>query len=149
MIVNKELAASKGCSQKDKWETPSWLFAALNEEFAFTLDPCCETHTAKCLKHYTEQENGLLQDWSGERVFVNPPYSRGNIDKWMRKCYEESKKGALVVALIPVSTSSKWFHEYVWKKAELRFIAGRLKFVGASQSAPFSSCIAIYDIKLN
>lgn len=145
MIVNGELARSQGCTNKDKWETPVKLFQDLNNEFNFTLDPCCETETAKCNKFYTDLEDGLKQDWSGERVYVNPPYSKNNIDKWMQKCYEESKKGTLIVALIPVSTSSKWFHNFVWNKCELRFIKGRIRFIGGEFTAPFSSCLAIYN----
>lgn len=113
MIINKELATSQGCEQKDRWATPDEIFLPLYAEFGFNLDPCCEIHTAKCQYFFTEKEDGLLQDWGKHIVFVNPPYSRGTIDKWMKKCYEESLKGVVVVALIPVSTSSKWFHEYV------------------------------------
>lgn len=147
MIVNKELAKSKGCEQKDKWETPIYIFDELNDIYNFTLDPCCEIHTAKCNKFYTEEDNGLIQEWSNEIVFVNPPYSRGNIDKWMEKCYNESSKGVTIVALIPVSTSSKWFHNYVWNKSELIFYKGRLRFNGAKFTAPFSNCLAIYNGK--
>lgn len=145
MIINTELANSKGCDQKDKWETPQKVFDELNAKYRFTLDPCCEKHTAKCQKYYTEQENGLLKDWTGEIVFVNPPYSRDNIKVWMKKCYEESLKGVVIVALIPVSTSSKWFHKYVLGKADLEFYKGRIKFIGAPYTAPFSSMLAIYN----
>ncbi len=145
MIVNSQLANSKGCDQKDRWETPDKIFLPLNHEFKFTLDPCCETHTAKCKKYFTEVEDGLTKDWSGESVFVNPPYSRGNIDKWMKKCYEESFKGSQIVALIPVSTSAKWFHEYVLGTATIRYFKGRIRFNGAKFTAPFSSMLAIYN----
>lgn len=144
MIVNTELAQSKGHLQKDLWETPDWLFAKLNLEFGFTLDPCCETHTAKCKKFYTPKENGLLQSWRDEKVFVNPPYSRGNIDQWMKKCLEEAPYAKKIVALIPVSTSSKWFHEYVLGKTEIRYLKGRVRFRGAPFTAPFSSMIVIF-----
>ena len=53
---------------KDDWETPAWLFNQLNAEFHFTLDPCCTHETAKCPKHYTPEENGLIQDWGGGRL---------------------------------------------------------------------------------
>jgi site-specific DNA-methyltransferase (adenine-specific) len=145
MIVNKELAISEGHLQKDLWATPDYIFSPLDIEFGFTLDPCCTIETAKCAKFYTPSEDGLIQDWSGERVFVNPPYSRGNIDKWVKKCFlESSAMQTIVVALIPVSTSAKWFHEWVLNKAELRFYRGRIRFVGAPFTAPFSSVLAIY-----
>ncbi len=93
MIVNKQLAESKGHLQKDLWETPDYIYQPLNVEFGFTLDPCCTIITAKCLTFFTPVEDGLSQSWQGHRAFANPPYSRGNIDKWVRKCYEESKTG--------------------------------------------------------
>ena len=154
MIVNKELAISSGHLSKDLWETPYKLFSKLNDEFNFTLDPCCMPETAKCPKHYTPLEDGLKQSWANETVFVNPPYSRGNIDKWVEKCYRESiaygpDNYPVIVALLPVSTSAKWFHKWVWKKADLRFIQGRIRFVGAPYTAPFSSMLAIYRLYLD
>lgn|SRR5574341_743717 len=146
MIVNKELATSAGHANKDLWSTPSKVYNPLNDEFRFTLDPCCVAETAKCSKFFTPVEDGLKQNWSGEIVFCNPPYSRGNIDLWVKKCYEESQKpNTIVVALLPVSTSSDWFHNWVWGKAELRFVKRRVRFVGAPFTAPFSSVIAIYN----
>lgn len=146
MIVNKQLATSDGHTNKDLWETPDYIYNQLNAEFGFTLDPCCTQDTAKCGKFFIPDDDGLMQDWAGHVAFVNPPYSRGNIDKWVKKCYEESlKPRTLVVALLPVSTSSAWFHDWVWKKAELRFIKGRIRFKGAPFTAPFSSVIAIYN----
>lgn len=145
MIVNQQLAKSEGHINKDLWQTPDEIFQPLNAEFGFTVDPCCTVNTAKCRKFFTPDDNGLLQDWGGQIAFVNPPYSRGNIDKWVRKCYEESlKPGTIVVALLPVSTSANWWHDWVWKKAEIRFIRQRVRFKGAKHTAPFSSVIAIY-----
>lgn len=136
-------------SCKDDWETPQKFFDELNEEFKFTLDPCCTHENAKCEKHYTIDENGLEQDWDGEIVFCNPPYSKkGGQDKWVRKCYEESKKpGTMVVALLPARTDTQRFHDYILGKAEIRFVRGRLCFeVGAVGvgSAPFPSMVCIW-----
>jgi hypothetical protein len=59
---------------------------------------------------------------------------------FVRKCYEESlKPRTVVVALIPARTDTKWFHDYVYGKAEIRFLKGRLKFGGATNNAPFPS----------
>lgn len=145
MIVNTELSRSTGHLQKDLWETPDHIFRPLMKEFVFTLDPCCTIETAKCLYFHTPETDGLSQSWHGHTVFVNPPYSRGNIDKWMDKCYNENlKNGTKIVALIPVSTSSTWFHKYVWRQCDIRYYKGRIKFVGAPYTAPFSSMLAIY-----
>lgn len=128
---------------KDDWETPHDFFKELNEEFNFTLDPCCTNETAKCIKHYTPKENGLIQDWNGEVVYCNPPYSRKHQRKWIEKCYNESKH-ATIVMLLPARTDTIAFHKYIYGKAEIRFIKGRLKFVGANSSAPFPSMIVIF-----
>jgi site-specific DNA-methyltransferase (adenine-specific) len=71
-------------SKKDDWETPQAFFNELNKEFHFTLDPCSTHENAKCEKHYTKAENGLLQSWTGETVFCNPPYGREQA-QWIEK----------------------------------------------------------------
>ena len=131
-------------SASHEWETPQEFFDALNKKFNFTLDPCCTHENAKCQKHFTKAENGLLQSWKGETVFCNPPYGR-ELPRWIEKCYEESLKGATVVMLIPARTDTKAFHKYIYHKAEVRFIQGRLKFGNSKNSAPFPSMIVIFD----
>lgn len=127
----------------DEWYTPQLLFDALNEEFHFTLDPCATAENAKCAKFYTKEQDGLKQDWTGETVFCNPPYGRC-MEPWLRKCYEHFMGGGTAVLLIPARTDTRWFHEYVYGKAEIRFIKGRVKFGGAKYNAPFPSMIVIY-----
>ena len=63
-------------SKTDQWATPQDFFDKLNEEFRFTLDPCADEFNHKCDRFFSEKENGLIQDWSGETVFCNPPYGR-------------------------------------------------------------------------
>lgn len=132
-------------SATDEWATPKDFFDTLNKEFDFTLDPCATTDNAKCDKFYTKEQDGLKQDWSGERVFCNPPYGKV-IGDWVRKCSEESKKpNTTVVALIPARTDTRYFHEYIYHKAkEIRFIKGRLKFGGCKNSAPFPSMVVVF-----
>lgn len=145
MIRTKAMINARPIAEKDKWETPPNVFKNLNDEFNFTLDPCCELRTAKCSKFFTLEDDGLSKDWQGETVFCNPPYSNGNIDMWMEKCYRESlKPNTMVIALVAVSTSAKWFHEWVLNKAELRFVERRVRFVGAPYTATFSSVILIF-----
>lgn len=139
-------------SGKDDWETPQEFFDMLNKEFCFTLDPCCTHENAKCEKHYTIKENGLEQDWGGETVFCNPPYSKaGGQDKWVKKCYEESlKPGTTVVALLPARVDTARFHDYILGKAEIRFIRGRLYFAVGGVSggrAPFPNMVCIWRNK--
>ncbi len=135
-------------SNKDDWETPQNFFDKLNEEFHFDLDPCADCTNHKCKKFYTKDDNGLLQDWKGHTVFCNPPYGSKSTADWIRKCAEEGcKPNTTVVMLIPARTDTRAFHEYIYGKAEIRFIKGRLKFGGSKNSAPFPSMIVIFKKK--
>ena len=129
-------------SNTPEWATPQKFFNDLDAEFHFTLDPCSTHENAKCENHFTKDDDGLSQNWGGHRVFCNPPYGR-ELPKWVKKCYEESRH-ADVVMLIPARTDTRWFHDYIYGKAEIRFIKGRLKFGNAKQSAPFPSMVVIY-----
>ena len=132
-------------SEDMTWGTPQHLFDTLDEEFNFTLDPCATPETAKCKKFYTKEDDGLSKDWIGERVFCNPPYGT-EIKNWVKKCSESE---AVVVMLIPARTDTRYFHEYIYQKqnVEIRFIKGRIKFVGkqkGSGAAPFPSMVVIF-----
>jgi len=129
-------------SKTNEWSTPQDFYDELNKEFNFTLDPCCTKKTAKCDKFYTEEEDGLTQSWDGEVVFMNPPYGRV-IGQWIKKASEI--KNGIVVCLIPSRTDTRYFHDYLYKKknVKLRFLKGRLKFGGAKNAAPFPSLLAI------
>jgi len=128
----------------DDWPTPQAFFDQLNREFKFTLDPCASAENAKCRWFFTREDDGLKQNWRSHRVFCNPPYGKTMRD-WARKCYEASQGGALVALLAHARTDTRWFHDWVYGKAdEIRFVRGRLKFGDGPQSAPFPSLIAIF-----
>ncbi len=139
-MVNRSLFSSA----TGEWETPQEVFDALALEFGgFDLDPCATPENAKCPNFYTQENDGLLQPWRGQ-VFVNPPYGRP-IGRWIQKCYAAVGQGAkLVVALLPSRTDTRWWHDYVMKADEIRFIRGRLKFGGAKNGAPFPSAIIVW-----
>ena len=132
-------------SQKLSWSTPQGFFDKLNEEFNFTLDACASQDNAKCEKYYSLKDNSLKQDWSGNRVFCNPPYGR-QIQHWIKKGYEESlKNDTKVVMLIPSRTDTKYWHNYVMKAQEIRFVKGRLKFDNSTNAAPFPSVVVVFN----
>lgn len=142
--MNKEVMFS---SKTDNWSTPQDLFDSLNEVYKFTLDPCADNTNYKCSKYYTKAENGLMQEWTNEIVFCNPPYGR-DIKNWVEKSfYENIHNNALVVMLIPARTDTQWFHEYIYGNpfAKVKFIKGRLKFGGSKNSAPFPSMIVEFN----
>lgn len=113
----------RNLDHKNDWKTPDFFYNQLNEEFNFDFDPCP-------LNHNVDDWNGLEIDWK-ERNFINPPYSRKLKEAFIRKAIDESNKGNLCVMLLPVSTSTKIFHEYIKPNAkEIRFIKGRIPFIG-------------------
>jgi len=119
-------------SMKDEWNTPRSFYERLNQEFDFDFDPCPENHKI----------DGLYIEW-GKRNFVNPPFSEWQ--KWVRKGYEEYKKGKIVVFLIASRTDTKAFHEIILPFAsEIRFIKGRLHFNDSKKDAPFPSMVVIF-----
>lgn len=131
-------------SKTDMWATPQDFFNKLDDEFYFTLDPCATHENAKCNYYFTKEKNGLLESWEGETVFCNPPYGREIYD-WVKKSYEESlKPNTTVVMLIPARTDTKYWHEFIFGKAEIRFVKGRLKFGDSNNSAPFPSAVVIF-----
>ncbi len=134
-------------SKTPEWETPQALFDRLNEEFGFGLDVCATPENAKCVKFYTKEEDGLLQDWSGV-CWCNPPYGR-DIGAWVLRASQAAKAGAVVVCLLPARTDTKWFHDFIMRAGsgarEVRFIRGRLKFGGSANSAPFPSCVVVFE----
>ncbi len=143
MALRKAMISSKSSD----WSTPQKFYDRLNEEFHFTLDPCATKGNAKCKKYFSERENGLLQDWSKDVVFMNPPYKRQTV-LWVKKAYEESLKGATVVCLLSAATGRKWFHEYIFRyAAQIRWVKGFLKFEGAKDGAPFASVVVIFSKK--
>ena len=107
---------------KDDWGTPEYLYKELDDEFCFTLDPC---------PFPKPKWDGLEISWMDECVFVNPPYSGSNIEKWMKKCYKERDNAEVIVMLIPTTkTGTRYFKECVLDiGAEMRFITGRINFI--------------------
>jgi site-specific DNA-methyltransferase (adenine-specific) len=113
---------NRNLEHSDHWATPDYFYDQLNQEFKFDFDPCPLHATF----------DGLSIEW-GQSNFVNPPYSRNLKEAFVNKALGESKKGKLCVLLLPVSTSTRLFHEVIQPNAkEIRFIKGRIKFVGVN-----------------
>lgn len=141
MVVNTEVMFS---SKTDMWATPQDFFDQLNTEFSFDIDVCASPENAKCNTYFTKEQDGLSQSWGNTICWCNPPYGR-EIGKWVQKANISSKnEGSTVVMLLPARTDTKWFHEYIYNQAEIRFIKGRLKFGGAVNSAPFPSMVVVF-----
>ena len=128
-------------SKTDLWYTPQDFFKKYDDVYKFETDVCATDDNAKCAKYYTEEMDGLSQEWRGV-CWMNPPYGR-TISKWMKKAYESSLTGATVVCLVPARTDTNWWHDYAMK-GDIEFIRGRLKFGGSKNSAPFPSAVVVF-----
>lgn len=128
MVHNKRTINSK-----EDWITPVPFFKRLNKKIYelygkhFTIDMCASHKNAKCKKYYTKKENGLLQNYEGEIVFCNPPYSEK--EDWIKKCYNDAQKpNTIIVMLIPSATEIIVWHKYCMKADRILLCVGRVQF---------------------
>jgi hypothetical protein len=70
--------------------------------------------------------------------FANPPYSRGETEKWCRKFRNDQLNGVTVVALLKNAWTSGWFKRQVFPHAQVIPVLGRIKFT--SPPGPCRSC---------
>ena len=123
---------NRNLDHSNNWATPKEFYNKLDQEFNFDFDPCPLN-----LDEITPETDGLLKEW-GLSNFVNPPYSRDLKEKFVIKAIDESKKGKLCVMLLPVSTSTKLFHDHILPNArDIRFVKGRIKFLGVNTKGEY------------
>lgn len=139
---------SSPATRRDDWETPNWLFEKLHAEYKFTIDASAHARNHKLERYWSIADDGLAQDWTGERVWCNPPYGKG-LNRWVSKA---RGSGALVAMLLPVRSESAWWCEDAIAASEIRFIRGRVHFKldrlpagGPGGNRPvFSSAVVIF-----
>lgn len=134
---------------KDEMRTPPSLFKKLDDRFQFTVDIAANVDNK--LTHYffddflSEGHHLTMSDIA----YCNPPYSRGKVELFVKKSYEESLKGAIVVMLLPVDFSARWW-DYCMKATEWIRITSRVHFNGIDNkpikgSPFFSSVVVVFD----
>lgn len=133
-----------------EWETPQALFDLLNRRHRFDYDPFAST-----LNHKTpffsslggtflrsgpdagaggagrvqySSATGIEYPWAGRRVFANPPYSRGLIDRCIDRAIEQAPATEVTVLLVPAATSSGWFQRLIPHGTAV-FLPKRVAFV--------------------
>lgn len=141
---------NRNLPHSNDWATPSYVYDQLNNEFSFDYDPCP-------LKNDITKFDGLKSEW-GNSTFCNPPYSKDLKPLFIKKAIEEKNKGKLVVMLLPVSTSTRIFHDIILPNITqpIRFHRGRIKFLGhdsngnyvTNKSPMHDSMILIFDGRL-
>ena len=113
---------NRNLEHKDDRKTPEYFYKALDAMYKFDFDPCPYQHDMSW--NWLEVER-----WQSN--FINPPYSRKLKDAFVKKAIEESKKWKLCVLLLPVSTSTILFHDYIQPNAkDIKFVKTRINFIG-------------------
>lgn len=120
-LFQLDLFGNGTCLKSDHAATPDWLFQALDAEFAFDFDPCPLNESPII--------NGLDIDWTGKRVFCNPPYS--SILPWVKKALSSA---ALTVFLVPKRFDALWCRLLRDAQAEIRIFKRSIVFDGLNGS---------------
>jgi len=136
----------------DEWGTPDELFGRLNEEFNFNLDLCARPDgaNAKCAEWSYDVKlfaHSLIPEAHPQDVYwMNPPYSRGNINMCMEQAVKLARRDHTVICLVRFDPSTQWFQKYVGGVAsEVRMLDRRVKFMGAPSAYNFPCCVVVYD----
>ena len=124
-------------SKSVEWRTPDWVVDLVHAEFSLQLDACATSENTQ-IEHYISPEQDALEvewvecmpsDRPGQSVWMNPPWGRG-IGRFVQRAYDQSQKHRLVVVcLLPASTDTRWWADYVMRATQVRLIRGRLHFI--------------------
>lgn len=124
------------------YSTPAKLFSLMNDEFNFTLDVCANSENNKCKNYFTEEDDGLKQDWKGV-CWMNPPFNK-ELKKWVIKARDESKKhNSIICCLVPFRGNTVWFKN-VCMDSEIRFIIGEVNFNDLNRGLWLPMCFMIF-----
>lgn len=130
----------------DEWQTPGWLYDRLNAHYKFDLDMAANEDNSRCDKYCINAFKEKSQIVLYQAVWCNPPYSRGNIDRFMCLISDLAPAIPRIVSLVNVDTSTVWFRSA--KRSShcqaVAFINRRLQFRGADNSHMYPSMLLIF-----
>ena len=165
MSANDRTGVGSGSAE---WRTPPSLFEALNRRYEFDYDAFASHENALRERYSTVDGtfgfsyaaegqypqklsalNGLDYPWLGLRVYMNSPYSRGLIEQCIEKAWSERNNAAIIVALIPAATETRWFQEWILPYCHIDFLRPRVRFIDPETgkpggSPPSGSVIAVF-----
>jgi phage N-6-adenine-methyltransferase len=132
---------------RNDYGTPWPIYRWLDQLYQFEVDVAANLENAKCSQFWSALEDGLKQTWASRRCFLNPPFSGDghNIGDWLKKAYEESVAGALVVSLLPVRSAARWFQEWIALSTEIWLLTPRIRFEGAKGTPHWDSMVVVYE----
>lgn len=99
----------------------------------YDLDCCANLFNTKVRDNFiSEDQDAMKTDWNGKRVWCNPPYSRGNVKRFVDRAIEQTQNSSLmdVIMLINVDPSTKYFKRIIeHAKAVVYVTGGRIDFI--------------------
>ena len=136
------------------YRTPEWLVDRFSMALGgIELDPCTSaSNPCRAERFLTPDDDGILQSWDANRIYVNPPYGK-TIRHWVHKALGAAKGGSKVLLLVPGRTDARWFQEALQQSNAALFFAGRLRFYstlsGHETDAPFPSVALAFNCSLD
>lgn len=146
-----------GEGSSDEYATPPWLWRKLARPLGgFDVDPASGAESTPIADtRYTKEDDGLSKAWHGD-VWLNPPFGdqsstgNGSRDEWLQKARQEVNRPEVrtVTVLLPVDTSTAWFHEHVVEAPVLCLMDGRIEFEGEQPeetgNTSFATCLSVF-----
>lgn len=150
-----------GGAGNGEWRTPPDLFAVLKRRYQFDYDAFATHENALCYRYSTadgtfapnrfqiSDADGIAHPWLDLRVWMNPPYTKGQIEPCMEKAAAERDNAAIIVALLPAATDTRWWHQWVQPYCDVTFLSRRVRFIDPATGEPGNSppgghAIAVY-----
>lgn len=125
----------------DERRTPLWLFEKVQAKFDFTIDLAASKENALLDRYYTKEQDSLEQDWAGEIGWCNPPYSYGNIFRFVYKALQHPS--ATLLMLIQGDSSTK-YGQLALERGRVLFIDKRIAFDNEPSGARFPSWLVLF-----
>ena len=110
-MTTMNVHGNSGDESRGTWCTPKWLCELMGE---FDLDPCANerSHVKAIGRYALPRFDGLSYastTQTHKRVFINPPYSQGQVIKWI-----EAYAHTDFTFLLRWDPSTAWFRELVY-----------------------------------